>query len=412
MTLLERLAAGPMIAIGGRKVRLAYVSLATPFDRASWSGIPWYSYHALRSRFPDIHVIETPRLDALVDRAGKLERYGLLVRRRNAVVRLYANRINAALERIQPDAIVGISAAHKLALIDPKWPVVYATDATFASVTSYYDKYHSLTATQLRQGERIQRALVDRVDHFALASQWAVDGARTSYGIPDDRLSVLPFGANLDIDPGMQPPDLDRPLTLLFVGFDWNRKGGDLALETWRILRERTGNAELHIAGCEPESALGLEGVHVHGRINKSDPAGYRLFCDLFARSHFFMMPSRQEAYGIVYCEIAAFGRPAVAAATGGVPTIVRDGETGLLMPPDADAVSYADRIMALWSDPQAYRAMCTAARNRYENTLNWQSWCDGMADRIEAVVAQTAARRNAPAAHPTLIPASHSAAG
>jgi glycosyltransferase involved in cell wall biosynthesis len=98
--------------------------------------------------------------------------------------------------------------------------------------------------------------------------------------------------------------------------------------------------------------------VILHGRLNKTDPGQYETFLSLYRDAHFFIMPSRQEAYGIVYCEAAAFGRPAIAAQTGGVGTIVGDDRTGLLFPLEATPADYADRILALWSQPEAYVAM------------------------------------------------------
>lgn len=367
-------------------MRIAYVSVASPFSRASWSGIPWYSHREILRRFPDTHVIDTPRTDAIVQRLATVERYGVLVRRRNAIARHYSRLINEALERLRPDMVVAVAAAHKIAYIDPKWPLIYAADAMFATVVDYYSEYARFGHRMRMQGNRVQDALLQRADRILLCSDWAVAAARDAYDLADDQLRVLPMGANLDEDPGYEPPDPDRPLTLMFMGYAWERKGGDLALEVWRELRRRIGNVEFHIVGAKPASAAGLEGVHLHGRLNKTDRRDYGRIVELFRQSHFFIMPSRQEAYGIVYCEAAAFGRPAVAAATGGVTTIIDDGRSGLLLPTVASAADYADRILATWSDKAAYLAMCTGARDRFRSVLNWNSWGEGVVETIDAV--------------------------
>lgn len=371
-------------------MRIAYIALQTPHSRASWSGIPWYSFQEIRRRFPDTHVIDTPRLDRAIDKLAKLERYGLHLRRSPPVIALYGRLINAALERIRPDAIVAVSAAHKLAAIDRKWPMIYAADVMYMTVMRYYEKYAGVSDKAIAQGDSVQRAFLERADRVLLGSDWAVESAREHYGLGADRLWSVPMGANLDADPGFAPPDAGAPVTLLFVGFAWERKGGPLVLDTWRALRRRTGNARLHIVGCNPPEAQGLDGVTIHGLIDKTDPEQYRRFVDLYRQAHFFMMPSRQEAFGIVYCEAAAFGRPVVAARTGAIDTIVRDGETGLVLPLDAGPASYADRILALWSDPAAYAASCLASRARYESVLNWRSW----GDRVEQAIADVLASR------------------
>jgi glycosyltransferase involved in cell wall biosynthesis len=367
-------------------MRIAYISVATPFSRASWSGIPWYSHREILRRYPDTHVIETPRLDAAIDRLAVIERKGVMVRRREWLARRYSALVDRELDRLQPDAVVAVAAAHKIAYINPRWPLLYVADAMFATVVDYYNRYSGFGPAPLRQGNRIQRAMLDRATHVLLGSKWAVEAAHDTYDIPVDRMSVLPLGANLDADPPFEAPDLDRPLTLMFMGYDWQRKGGDIALAVWRRLRERTGNAEFHIVGAQPHGLSGIPGLYLHGKLNKTDAADYQRIVDLFGKSHFFIMPSRQEAYGIVFCEAAAFGRPAVATATGGVTTIIQDGRTGLLLAPAASPQDYADRILALWQDRAAYSAMCRAARQRYATTLNWKAWGDRVADLIDAV--------------------------
>lgn len=370
-------------------MRIAYISLASPFSRQSWSGIPWYSHREILRRFPNTHVIETPRLDWLINHGSNLERLGLNIRRNPGIARQFSRVVDQALEKLQPDAVVAVAAAHKIAYINPKWPLVYAADAMYGTVIDYYHKYAKLSPRVRQQGHDVQAAMLERADRLLLSSEWAIDTAKHAYELEDRRFELVPMGANLDEDPGYCPPDVDRPLSLLFVGYAWERKGGDLALETWRILRERTGNAEFHIVGARPESAMGLPGVYLHGKINKSDRHDYARLSELYAKCHFFVMPSRQEAYGIVFCETAAFGRPAVAQATGGVTTVVQDGKTGLLVPPGAEPAQIAQRILDAWSDKANYIGLCEAARERYSTVLNWNCWGEVTAAVIDKVVAE-----------------------
>lgn len=370
-------------------MRIAYVSLSTPFSRASWSGIPWYSLREVQRRFPDTHVIDTPGADKLVDRIATIERFGMNVRRNNLIAQYYSQAINDQLERLQPDAVIAVAAAHKIAYLDRKWPLIYVADAMYGTVVHYYDKYARNGTRWKAKGDALQRSLLERTDCILLGSTWAVEAAKQYYDLPAELMAVAPMGANLDRDPGFEPPALDRPLSLLFVGYNWDRKGGPLILNIWRELRRRTGNAELHIVGARPKAADGLDGVILHGRLNKTDPGQYETFLSLYRNAHFFIMPSRQEAYGIVYCEAAAFGRPAIAAQTGGVGTIVGDDRTGLLFPLDATPADYADRILALWSQPEAYVAMCRAARKNYEANLNWHSWGGIVENAVREAVAK-----------------------
>lgn len=367
-------------------MRLAFVSLGSPFDKSAWSGIPFYALKEVTRRFPDTHVIDTPRADRMLRRLSRLARFGVLPSREPLVVQRFGRIVNRELEKLRPDAVVAVGAAHKVAYIDPAWPMIYVADAMFATVIRYYAKYTRLGGRTIRNGNAIQRELLARANSIMLTSDWAVRSAATEYGLPLSRFDVAPIGANLDRDPGYTEPRNGGPLSMLFVGFDWQRKGGPLVLDVWKELRRRTGDAELHIVGCSPPEAAGQSGIHIHGVLRKSVPEQSRVLEELYRACSFLFMPSRQEAYGIVYCEAAAFGKPSIATDTGGVPTIINDGKTGILLPVDATAEDYADRIIAAWDGRERYRHMCEAARQDYETRLNWSAWGGALSAALERV--------------------------
>lgn len=367
-------------------MRLAFISLGSPLDRSSWSGIPWYSFREVRRRYPDTHLVDTARIDRWMRRTSPLQRIGVLLSRSDLVARGFSLHVNRQLERIQPDIVIAVAAAHKIAYLDPKWPMIYVSDAMFMTVVTYYERYFRLSARAIADGDRLQHTMLERADAVLLASDWAVQSAAAHYHLPPERLKTVPMGANLDVDPEFAPPDRGGPLRLLFIGYDWHRKGGELVLAVWRELRKQTGTAELHIVGCRPEEAEGLEGVTLHGVLRKSDPADYAKLSRLFAISSFFFMPSRQEAFGIVYCEAAAFGRPSIATATGGVPSAVENDVTGILLPLDASVLDYAARISEVWADSDRYARMCEAARLAYRDRLSWQAWGAELSETIRAV--------------------------
>lgn len=354
--------------------------------------MPWYSFREIRARFNDTVLVDTPRLDRVVERFASLQRYGLSVRQRRLLGALYRRIIDARLEQIQPDVVLSIGAAHKLMGLESKWPLIHVTDGYFATIVNYYDKYRYFSKDVKRAGHEDYQNFIDNASMSLFASEWARDSALGLYRMDQGRVRVVPFGANLDQDPGRRERQRGDRLKILFVGYDWQRKGGELVLATWRLLRAQLPDCELHIVGCQPQAAMGLAGVYVHGRLDKAKPADFARLTSLFDSSSLFFMPSRAEAFGMVFCEAAAYGLPVVATATGGVPTVVREGETGLLLPLEAGPAAYAERILALWRDATGYVRMTMAARARYETTLNWHAWGEAVEDAVETVLEQRAA--------------------
>lgn len=187
----------------------------------------------------------------------------------------------------------------------------------------------------------LEQLLWRRVSVFTPWSTWAADSLRRQ-GVQDARIHVLPPGIDLD---QWQPPAAGRhpgegPLRLLFVGGDFNRKGGDILLTAMRtVLR---GRCELDIVTRDQvESGPGV-------RVHRAEPNSDRLR-HLYKEADIFVMPTRAECFGIATIEAMACGLPVIVGDVGGVRDIVDDGETGWLIPPEGRAlVQTIERALVL----------------------------------------------------------------
>jgi len=107
----------------------------------------------------------------------------------------------------------------------------------------------------------------------------------------------------------------------------------------------------------------------------------------LLSHATCFVCPSIYEPLGIVNLEAMACGAAVVATATGGIPEVVVDGETGLLVPfepgdpmtrepddPDAFAAAIAERVNSLVADPELARRMGEAGRRRAVEQFSWRT--------------------------------------
>jgi len=90
-----------------------------------------------------------------------------------------------------------------------------------------------------------------------------------------------------------------------------------------------------------------------------------------FAAASLFAFPSRQEAFGLVLLEAGACKLPVVASRVGGIPELIRDGETGLLVEPD-DAAALAQALRTLLSEPLPARALGERLAERVAAEFSW----------------------------------------
>jgi glycosyltransferase involved in cell wall biosynthesis len=114
--------------------------------------------------------------------------------------------------------------------------------------------------------------------------------------------------------------------------------------------------------------------VEVLPFIGKDSAEKRRALADLYARSHFFIMPSRAEAFGIVFAEASAFGVPCLATRVGGLPSVIVDGINGRLFPLEAGALLYANYILQLMRDPERYRDLALRTAQEGAVRLSWKS--------------------------------------
>jgi alpha-maltose-1-phosphate synthase len=192
------------------------------------------------------------------------------------------------------------------------------------------------------------------------------------FGTAADRVRAVYAGPNFDLGalPESSATPAESPPTVLFVGRQFARKGGDLLLSAFRRIREQIPDAQLLVVGPEHRD-ISEPGVRAMGFLNKDTKAGWQALAGAYAAADVFCMPTRFEAFGIAYIEAMHFGLPCVGTNVWAVPEIIAEGETGFLVPPD-DVGSLADRLLRLLKDRGLARRMGLAGRARANHLFTW----------------------------------------
>jgi len=232
-------------------------------------------------------------------------------------------------------------------------------------------------------------AAADRIVARFAQRQIAISAGLARYleateGFRPGSFTVVHYG----IEPGAEPPPLPEPTRLVAIGRLIPIKGFDVLLAAFAQAREHLPELTLEIAGSGPleaelRAAAGA-GVTFLGRV----PAG-----PVLERAAIVVVPSRGEGFGLVALEAAERGRAAIVSDVGGLPEIVADGETGVVVPV-GDAAALAAAIVGLAGDAGRTRAYGSAARRRALELFSADAAADGVARVYRELLRSRSPRR------------------
>ena len=208
-------------------------------------------------------------------------------------------------------------------------PSVVSLDATPQQYDSLGAFYGHDTGPAWMEGVkwRLNRACFDAARHLVAWTEWTKQGLVDEYGVPAEKVTVIPPGVNTRewMRPTPRPP-AGGAVKILFVGGNLERKGGLLLLEAFRALRDRYP-LELHLA--TRDKLVPEPGIFVYNNMQPNSAPLKQLYHD----SDIFCLPTYGDCLPMVLSEAGAAGIPCVATRVAGIPEIVLDGETGFLMP-------------------------------------------------------------------------------
>jgi glycosyltransferase involved in cell wall biosynthesis len=263
-------------------------------------------------------------------------------------------------------------------------PTVVSMDATpenYDQVGSWYGH-----RVQPRVLEALKRALRRRVLRRAAAVVTWCDWARRSlvddYGLDGERIHVIPPGADVErfrFDVRARENGAERPVRLLFVGGDFDRKGGRILLQAYRAgLRDR---AELHLVTQEdvPEE----RGVFVHRGLTSNSPE----LLALYERADVFVLPTLGDCFPVVLGEAMAAGLPIVTTDVGALPEAVEDGRNGFVIPA-GDDVALVSALDVLVRNRELRSDMGLAGRRIAEARFDSRRNADSVLEMLKAVCA------------------------
>lgn len=294
------------------------------------------------------------------------------------VLKRYARQVQAKVRDVGADIILCPEGFVPISQLNTDLPLVLWTDTPTGSLIGFYGNLSNLCDETIKNIYRYEKAAMERCSLVILTSDWAAKFAMETYGCPAEKIKVIPRGANQRrslsteaVKAAVRSRASDHCI-LTFVGVEWERKGGDVALAVAERLNQRGLQTTLQIIGCDPKIEGKPNFIRSLGFLNRSKPDELQLFEDALLQSHFLVLPSRAEHCAIALSEANSYGVPCLTTDVGGIPTVVKDGRNGKTFTAVEDIDDYCDYIFKCMKDPAQYHEFALSSLHEFETRLSW----------------------------------------
>ncbi|WP_413167274.1 glycosyltransferase family 4 protein [Capilliphycus salinus ALCB114379] len=368
-----------------RPINIGYYSAKNYLDKNTFSGTLYHMHRALSNQNVNLINLGHPSKPSPWKKPlNYLKKAKKLVNKKNVDPNLayeqFYRSVKKTLNKTPCDVIFAPVSSKELTYLETDLPIIYLSDATPKLIKQTY-KIYSNEEEFLRASEQEVIAL-KKSTKLIYSSQWAAHSAINDYEVDANKIEIVPFGANVDTVPEasetLKKCEISK-CNLLFIGKDWERKGGNIAYQTLLSLLEMGVDAELLMIGCVPPSEFKHEKLKIIPFLNKNIPEEQEQFSQLLLNSHFLVFPTRADCSPIVICEANAYGIPVITSDVGGIPTILQQGKNGYMLPFSAGGEEYAKQIADHFTNKETYKQLVQSSRQQYDDRLNWNKWAESM---------------------------------
>jgi glycosyltransferase involved in cell wall biosynthesis len=359
------------------RFKLVGLTLGDPFSKSSRSGVNYNVFSRFREKCELVEVFD-------LDLRGA-EKIWLALNSFSPNRRRWGNKLHQSPSAFRARTQM---AERKLSEVKSGYDLIYQDGAMFMpgrAVDKPFVSYHdsnvllsarggSLAHGEHYQGRKLQatvaqeRKVYERASLIFVMSDWLKNSLIRDFGIAEEKIVTTYAGTNLPAE------DLEKTYdgkTVLFVGNEFERKGGPVLLEAFKNVKKEINGARLIIVGTNLD--IREDGVKVKGRV--TDPEE---LSKSFREASLFVLPSFFEPFGIVFAEAFAFKTPCIGTNICAMPEIIEEGQGGFLVPIN-DPKALADRMIMLLNDQTLSKKMGHYGFEKVRNTLNWDVVVDKM---------------------------------
>jgi starch synthase len=250
-------------------------------------------------------------------------------------------------------------------------PYAVYLDAFFLTYMDVFSTPDRFISSDLKRIAEKEIQWLEKADHIFWGSDWAKNELFKYKKLKNPNMTTIWTGGYIDI------PDKDRyqgELLFTFISLNFEKKGGKVCVQAFNKIKPQYPEAQLIILGQEPPQWVqNIPGISYGGYLRKTVPEEYKKFKSIIERSFFMIHPTKMDTMGAVIIESGYYGCPTIAPKRFGIPELIIDNETGLLVDVPFSVEDFVNPILTLIKNTSQYDQMRRSVREHTINNLSWQ---------------------------------------
>ena len=243
-------------------------------------------------------------------------------------------------------------------LTRPSRPYMAWSDCTFHDYIDIFHRREQFRPDDLGRIDQAEAAWLKRAQLVILTSQWGADRAISHYQLDPNRVAVVGIFGEIEMP---LRDAYDGSMEFAFVSTNFQGKGGTTVLSAFREVKKIHPGASLIVVGDAPSNLAVEPGVSSLGFLRKEIPGEYQRLLEILGRVRALVHPTKSDIAPLLLVEAGYLGCPVISSRKFGIPELVEDGRTGLLLDAPSPA-KVAEAMRWMLEHSEEYQKMRVAA--------------------------------------------------
>ncbi len=364
-------------------MKIALISREKLENRVYWSGIIETVYSNLKLN-KKIEIVKIDNLNNSLRKIHALKREFINFLKKEKyddaynenVSKNFARQIKLKLSKYEDINYILCFDSSLIAYLNIKKPIILWTDLLYSDYYSHYYKDLKVSQKTFDSIKLIEKNALNKCHRIFLSSEWAIKKAIKKHKKNRKKFKYLPFGPNFKISVNkkkinnyIKSKSQDK-LTLITLSVDWRRKGLNKLLELKKILNKKGVRTRLIVIGLKKKIKTDEKDVKFIKFIDKSKLNGEIKLSNYLLRSHYHVLFSNAEAYGVSLVEANSRGLPNIVFKVGGIPQIVKNNVNGMIFKKNTSIDQIALKIKKNFSIYKNYEKLSISSYHEYNKNF------------------------------------------